>query len=54
MAVFNVVNCAAQSMKQQPGFISAELSMNPIGHPNWVMSEKWESLEAYKAAVSTK
>ena len=40
-------------MKQQPGFISAELSRNPIGHPNWVMSEKWESLEAYKAAVSS-
>lgn len=41
-------------MKQKNGFISAELSNKPIGSRNWVMSEKWESLEEYKAAVSTK
>lgn len=40
-------------MKQQPGFISAELSKTPVGSRTWVMSEKWDSLEAYKAAVYT-
>lgn len=39
-------------MQQQPGFISAELKNKPMGSPDWIMSEEWQSVEAYKTAVS--
>lgn len=40
-------------MKQQPGFVSAELQKDILNSQEWVMSEEWKSLDAYKRAVST-
>lgn len=39
-------------MKQQPGFVSAELHKDILNSQEWVMSEQWKSLDAYRRAVS--
>lgn len=40
-------------MRKQPGFVSAELQKDILNSQEWVMSEQWTSLDAYKRAVST-
>ncbi|MDX2244217.1 MAG: antibiotic biosynthesis monooxygenase family protein [Leptolyngbyaceae cyanobacterium bins.302] len=40
-------------MKQQPGFVSAELKKDILNSQEWMMSEQWKSLADYKRAVST-
>ena len=40
-------------MKQQPGFVSAELHKDILNSQEWVMSEQWKSLDAYRRAIST-
>lgn len=40
-------------MKEQPGFVSAELKKDILSSQDWIMSEKWTSLQAYKKAVSS-
>lgn len=42
-----------QYMKQQPGFVSAELQKDILNPQEWIMSEQWKSLNAYRRAVST-
>jgi quinol monooxygenase YgiN len=39
-------------MKQQPGFVSAELQKDILNPQEWVMSEQWKSLDAYRRAIS--
>jgi quinol monooxygenase YgiN len=39
-------------MKQQPGFVSAELKKDILAQ-DWLMQEKWNSLSDYKLAVSS-
>lgn len=40
-------------MKKQPGFLSAELKKDILSSQDWIMSEKWTSIQAYKQAVSS-
>jgi quinol monooxygenase YgiN len=40
-------------MKQQPGFVSAELQKDILNPQEWIMSEQWKSLTAYRRAIST-
>lgn len=40
-------------MKQQPGFVAAELKKDILSSKDWIMSEKWSSLDAYKRAIAS-
>jgi quinol monooxygenase YgiN len=40
-------------MKQQPGFITAQLQKDVTGSSEWIMSEQWNSIADYRHAVST-
>lgn len=40
-------------MKQQPGFVAAELKKDILSSKDWIMSEKWSSLDAYKKAIAS-
>ncbi len=40
-------------MKQQPGFVSAELHKDILNPQEWVMSEQWKSLRDYQKAISS-
>lgn len=41
-----------QYMRQQSGFVSAELQKDILNPQEWIMSEQWKSLAAYRQAVS--